>query len=274
MDQSAESRFGELRENMKRVEDRVRAACQRAGRERSELLLLPVSKKKPLSDILLLYRLGFHAFGENYVQELCDKFDLVHEAARRETEAGEEKERCRELLSALPSDARPVFHMIGHLQKNKVKYLTARVPLIHSVDSLALAEKISVEAGKQGREMEILLEVNAAGEESKFGFSRAELSEKAGKIGELPHLRLTGLMTSAPYTEEPEENRRYFREMREMLLRLKEEYSGFPLKELSMGMSGDYETAIEEGATIVRIGTAIFGERDYTKQGQTSGQHR
>ena len=188
---------------------------------------------------------GQRAFGENYVQELTEKT----------SELG---------YSLTGEDGLPVWHMIGHLQRNKVKYIIDKAALIHAVDSLHLAEQIEKEAAKHDLRANVLLEVNVAGEDTKWGFSPEGTEEAAREIGSLPHVAVCGLMTSAPYTLDPESNRMHFRNLKALSDRLSQEgiYEGRkPV--LSMGMSGDYEVAVEEGATIVRVGTSIFGERDY-----------
>ena len=160
-------------------------------------------------------------------------------------------------------DCPPRFHMIGTLQKNKVKYLPGKVVLIHSVDSLPLSLEIEKEYAKKETTAKILLEVNVAKEESKSGFSLEELEAVVTELAKLPHVLVCGLMTVAPFTEDAEENRPVFRALREALLSLQKKFPALPLTELSMGMSGDYEVAVEEGATIVRVGSFIFGERGY-----------
>ncbi|MBQ9211516.1 MAG: YggS family pyridoxal phosphate-dependent enzyme [Clostridia bacterium] len=242
-----------IAENLSAIQSRIGAACQRAGRSPQEVRLIAVSKTKPFSAVQAAQAVGMVDFGENYVQELTEK---IH------------------AWQALPPQAQqPVrWHMIGHLQKNKVKYLIGNVALIHSVDSLPLAECIEKEAAKQDALLNILLEINAAAEESKWGFSLAEAMDAARAVASLPHLRLQGLMTSAPFTEDPESNRPYFRSMKELsremhslgLFSFGSEPFPFPI--LSMGMSGDFEVAIEEGATMVRVGTSIFGARDYSSK--------
>lgn len=235
-----------IADNLRFVRDSIRAACERAGRSPEEVTLIAVSKTKPFTDILAAMDAGAIHFGENYVQELMKKL--------------EQEESCGKTDSIR-------WHMIGHLQKNKVKYLIGRTELIHSVDSLALAETIEKEAEKKDQVVRILLEVNIAGEESKWGFDADSVFPAAREISALPHVRALGLMTSAPYTEEPESNRGYFRDLRlcaqklaaENLLSLSD--SAFHVPVLSMGMSADYEVAVEEGATMVRVGTGIFGKR-------------
>lgn len=225
-------------DNYKRVEEKVQRACVRAGRKREEVTLIAVSKTKPLSMIEELLPLGVRDFGENKVQELTAKAE------------------------ALSKDIR--WHMIGHLQRNKVKYVVDKACMIHSVDSLRLAEEISKEAEKKGVEVPILLEVNVAGEESKFGIRPEETEELAQQIALLPNLHIQGLMTIAPYVENPENNRQIFRNLRNLSVDIeRKKFNNVTMSVLSMGMTGDYEVAIEEGATHVRVGTGIFGERDY-----------
>ena len=251
MTQAYEERPGEIAIRLERVREKIREACRRAGRNPEEVTLVAVSKTKPMAAIREAYGAGVRDFGENYVQELTGKIQDP------EGLAGEEPVR---------------WHMSGHLQKNKVKYIAGQVAMIHSVDSAALAEQIEKEAARRGWTAEILLEVNAGGEETKFGFTPEETPEAARAISAFPHLRLRGLMTSAPYTEVGETNRPYFRALRELAERLSREgliapdRNGRTQPELSMGMSCDYETAVEEGATLVRVGTDIFGARDYGKK--------
>ncbi|MEF2877445.1 MAG: YggS family pyridoxal phosphate-dependent enzyme [Blautia sp.] len=225
-------------DNYKRVEEKVQRACERAGRKREEVTLIAVSKTKPLSMIEELLPLGVRDFGENKVQELTAKAEVLSKDIR--------------------------WHMIGHLQRNKVKYVVDKACMIHSVDSLRLAEEISKEAEKKGVEVPILLEVNVAGEESKFGIRPEETEELARQIALLPNLHIQGLMTIAPYVENPENNRQIFRNLRNLSVDIeRKKFNNVTMSVLSMGMTGDYEVAIEEGATHVRVGTGIFGERDY-----------
>ncbi len=229
----------EIAANLQTVRNNIEAACKRAGRNPEEVQLCAVSKRKPVQDMRAAMQAGQLLFGENYVQELRDKYEVLQDSC--------------------------TFHMIGHLQRNKVKYLMGKVSLIHSVDSLELAEQIDKEAAKSGLVMDVLLEVNAAGEESKWGFAPEETMEAARAAGSLPHVRVRGLMTSAPYTEDPESNRVYFHTMKRLQEQLAASgYDGVLADTLSMGMTGDYAVAVEEGATLVRVGTGIFGQRDYS----------
>ena len=227
-----------ISENIQSVEERIRAACARAGRSRDEVTLICVTKTMPVEDLRQAYDAGQRSFGENRVQEINDKFPQ------------------------LPSDIQ--WHMIGHLQRNKVKYLMDKAVMIHSVDSAALAQTISKEAVKAGRIMDILLEVNAAEEESKFGLTCADVLPLIREIAPLPGIRICGLMTVAPFTDDPETNRVFFRKLRDLSVDIgRESIDNVSMHILSMGMTGDFEVAIEEGATHIRVGTAIFGKRNY-----------
>ena len=227
-----------LKEQLKEVERRIQAACDRAGRKREEVTLIAVSKTKPVSMIEETYQLGIHVYGENKVQELTEKYEI------------------------LPKDIE--WHMIGHLQTNKVKYIVGKTALIHSVDSLKLAEEISKEALKKNVEVNILIEVNVAEEESKFGVSVEETPVLVEEIAKLPGIHIQGLMTIAPYTTDPEENRPVFRTLKKLAVDIKKKnIDNVSMSVLSMGMTGDYQVAVEEGATLVRVGTGIFGERNY-----------
>ena len=230
----------ELAQNYNTVKDNIRKACEKAGRPEREVTLLAVSKTKPIDMLKDVYLAGARDFGENKVQELIDK------------------------IPQMPSDIR--WHMIGHLQRNKVKYIVGKVYLIHSVDSLRLAEEISAEAVKKQVEVNILVEVNVAQEESKFGTTVEETATLIREIAVLPGIHIRGLMTIAPFVENSEENRLYFRKLRQLAVDIgNKNIDNVSMNILSMGMTGDYEVAVEEGSTIVRVGTGIFGERDYSK---------
>ena len=227
-------------ENLNKVEEKIAAACKRAGRNREEVTLIAVSKTKPESMIEEAYSAGQRDFGENKVQEICRKKEL------------------------LPEDIR--WHMIGHLQRNKVHQVVDKACLIHSVDSLRLAETISREAEKKNIEVSVLVEVNVAQEESKFGVTAEETLALVEEAAKLPHIQICGLMTIAPFVENPEENREIFRNLKQLSVDIAaKNINNVNMSALSMGMTNDYEVAIEEGATMVRVGTGIFGERDYTK---------
>jgi hypothetical protein len=256
-----------MKDRILTIEKRIQAACDRAGRDRSEVTLIAVSKTKPISMVKEAYSYGMRHFGENKVQELIEKEKLL-------------KEEFKE----------PVFwHLIGHLQRNKVKQVIDKAVLIHSVDSIRLGQEIEAEAAKKNIVCDILIEVNIAEEETKFGVTVRELLPLMAELVKLPHLRLRGLMTIAPYVEDSEKNRKYFKKLRELFIDIKTKNIDNYLKgnndqtseegqllnelpqemltyfdTLSMGMTGDFEVAIEEGATMVRVGTGIFGERDYS----------
>ena len=227
-----------IHENLMQVRKNIEAACQKAGRNPEEVTLIAVSKTKPVPMLEEAYQAGSRDFGENKVQEIMDKYPV------------------------LPDDIR--WHMIGHLQRNKVKYIVDKVSLVHSVDSLRLAEEISRQAEKKQTELDILVEVNIAQEESKFGTSRAEAAQLVEEIAKLPCIHVKGLMTIAPFVEHPEENRKYFRQIKELSVDIeKKNIDNVSMSVLSMGMTNDYMVAVEEGATMVRVGTGIFGERNY-----------
>ncbi|MCM1214485.1 MAG: YggS family pyridoxal phosphate-dependent enzyme [Lachnospiraceae bacterium] len=229
-----------IQQNLEQVRQTIQDACKRAGRDDKEVTLISVSKTKPLSMLREAYEAGARDFGENKVQELMEK------------------------IPEMPGDVR--WHMIGHLQRNKVKYIVGKVFLIHSVDSLRLAEEISREAVKQKTEVDILLEVNVAGEESKFGAALEEAAELAVNVAKLPGIHIHGLMTIAPFVENAEDNRQYFRKLKQLSVDIAQKnIDNVNMDVLSMGMTDDYPTAVEEGATYVRVGTGIFGERDYRK---------
>lgn len=227
-----------IRENYQIVEQNICEACKRSGRERQEVTLIAVSKTKPVSMIEEAIKAGAKVFGENKVQELCEKYEV------------------------LPKNLH--WHLIGHLQRNKVKYIIDKAELIHSVDSLRLAQEISKEAVKKQLTVNILIEVNVAEEESKFGVRTGETENLIQEIAKLPNIKVQGLMTIAPYVENPEENRSVFRTLKKLAVDIKmKNIDNVHMGVLSMGMTGDYEVAIEEGATMVRVGTGIFGERNY-----------
>ena len=227
-----------IAENLQTVEKKIRQACEKAGRDRSEVTLVAVSKTKPIPDLEEAYKEGIRIFGENKVQELTDKYEQM------------------------PEDIQ--WHMIGHLQRNKVKYIVGKVALIHSVDSYRLAEEISIQAKKHNTIVPILVEVNIAHEESKFGISEEDAILLVKEISELENIRIMGLMTIAPYVENPEDNRMYFRKIKELSVDINSKnIDNVSMEIISMGMTGDYEVAIEEGATMIRVGTGIFGARNY-----------
>ncbi|MCM1044434.1 MAG: YggS family pyridoxal phosphate-dependent enzyme [Candidatus Gastranaerophilales bacterium] len=227
-----------IADNLKEVNGNINKACETAGRDAKEVTLVAVSKTKPLVMLQEAYDAGVRDFGENKVQELLDK------------------------MPHMPGDVR--WHMIGHLQRNKVKYIVGKVHLIHSVDSLKLAEEISREAQKKQVQVDILVEVNIAGEDSKFGTGMEEAVSLVEQIAKLPAVRVQGLMTVAPFVEDCEENRQYFQKMKQLAVDImRKNIDNITMNVLSMGMTGDYRVAVEEGATCVRVGTGIFGERDH-----------
>ena len=227
-----------LKDNLKKVEENIEKACERAGRKREEVTLIAVSKTKPVPMLEEIYEEGIRTFGENKVQELVEKYD------------------------EMPKDIK--WHMIGHLQRNKVKYIVDKVALIHSVDSYRLAEEINVQAKKHGVVVPILIEVNVAEEDSKFGVKLNEAMQLAEEISLLENVRIEGLMTIAPFVENAEDNRMYFRQLKQLSVDIDaKNIDNVHMKILSMGMTGDYTVAIEEGATMVRVGTGIFGARNY-----------
>ena len=230
--------MSELLDNIKDVEKNIDSSVNKSNRNREDVTLIAVSKTKPAEMIQKLYDAGYRDFGENYVQELSEK------------------------MNSLPEDIR--WHMIGHLQTNKIKYIIDKVYMIHSVDSVHLAQAIGKEALKRNLTAKILLEVNVAGEDTKFGFTSENLEENFEQIKDIEGIEVLGLMTSAPYVENAEENRQYFVKLRSLMVDLKDK--GLYNKNrffLSMGMTCDYTVAIEEGADFVRVGTAIFGARKY-----------
>ena len=225
-----------IKEQLEEVRERVNAACLRAGREPKSVTLIAVSKTKPAQAVQEAYEAGARDFGENKVQEILQK------------------------QPALPQDIR--WHMIGHLQRNKVHQVIGKAVLIHAVDSLRLAEQIEQEAAKRNLDVDVLLEINVAKEESKYGFFLEDAEEAIRQISSLPHVHIKGLMTIAPFVENPEENRGIFQKLYQFSVDINDKnIDNVTMGVLSMGMSGDFEVAIEEGATMVRVGTSIFGAR-------------
>ena len=228
-----------LKENYDMVAEKVRAACERSGRNPEEVTIIAVSKTKPLEDVVELSRHGVTDFGENKVQELCSKYEAIENPVR--------------------------WHLIGHLQTNKVKYIVDKVALINTVDSLKLAKQISKEAVKKQVTVPVLIQVNVAEEETKFGLeSTDEVMELVQETAKLPNISIQGLMTIAPFVDDPEDNRKYFRQLKQLFIDIdKKNFDNVTMKILSMGMTNDYEVAVEEGTTMVRVGTGIFGARNY-----------
>ena len=226
--------------NIENVKKNIEQACLRSGRNPKDVTLIAVSKTKPNEMLMDAYNAGMRTFGENYVQELVSKIDT------------------------LPDDIE--WHMIGHLQTNKDKYIDGKVSMIQSVDSVKLAREISKEAVKRNVTADILIEVIVALEENKFGITLENGIETVTEIAKLPGLNIRGLMTSAPYVSNPEDNRKYFRDLKQLCVDINSKnIDNIHMDVLSMGMTNDYITAVEEGATMVRVGTAIFGARNYNK---------
>lgn len=228
--------MSDIAANIAQIRERIAAACQRAGRDPETVRLIAVSKVKPAADIDAAFTSGQQLFGESYVQEFRDKSPEVQSPVE--------------------------WHYIGSLQTNKVKYLRGKVAMIHSVDRLSLAEEISRQWQKIDSDCKILLQVNIGEEDQKSGSAPAELEQLVRSVATLPYLQICGLMCLPPYCADAEEVRPYFSRMRELAQQIEHlQIPGVSMQELSMGMSGDFEVAVEEGATLVRVGTAIFGER-------------
>lgn len=233
-----------IKDNILEVEKNILAACKRSNRSREEITLIAVSKTKPIEFIEEAIKAGIYDFGENKVQELCEKSNYIK-------------------TNDIKTPVR--FHMIGHLQRNKVKDIITKTVLIHSVDSLRLAEQIQLEAQKKEIVCNILIEVNIAKEESKFGVSPQQTEQLIRDIAKFGNIRILGLMTVAPIVKNAEESRTYFKQMKQLYVDIaNKNIDNVTMAILSMGMTNDYEVAIEEGATHVRIGTGIFGQRNYT----------
>lgn len=230
-----------LKENLQSVEKTIQAACDKSSRTRSDVTLIAVSKTKPVEMLQEIYAAGVRDFGENKVQEICEKYDK------------------------LPNDIR--WHMIGHLQRNKVKYIIDKVCMIHSVDSYRLAEEINIQAKKHQLVMPVLLEINIAKEQTKFGVTKEDAILLAEEMAHLTNLKVEGLMAVAPYVENAEDNRKYFQEIRQLAVDIQHKnIDNIDMHVLSIGMTGDYAVAIEEGASMVRVGTGIFGSRNYGRK--------
>ena len=225
-------------DNLKVIRERIAAAALKAGRNPLSVRLVAVSKTQPSHLVDEAVRAGQRLFGENYVQELRSKAPQVEGPVE--------------------------WHFIGHLQSNKVKQVAGLVKLIHSVDRLSLAEEIDRQWGGLGKTCDVLVQVNITGEASKSGTTAMEAADLVRAIARLPHLRVQGLMTMPPFFDDPERARPCFRELQRLArLIAGQGIPGVAMDELSMGMSGDFQVAIEEGATLVRVGSAIFGERHY-----------
>ena len=227
-----------ITENLSMVENKIAAACKRAGRERDEVKLIAVSKTQPVEAIREAIEYGINSFGENRVQELREKMEIIKDSID--------------------------WHLIGHLQTNKVKYVVGKVSLIHSLENIRLAEAIDKEAKKHNIIVDVLVEVNIAKEDTKFGVKPEEVESFIREVSKFKNINIRGLMTVAPYTDISEENRKYFKQLKKIMVDLNSKnIHNVNMNVLSMGMTGDYEIAIEEGATLVRVGTGIFGSRNY-----------
>lgn len=229
-----------IQTQLKKVREEIVQAANKVNRNPDEITLIAVSKTYPVSAIQEAMAEGCSDFGENHVQELCQKVEAINEPIK--------------------------WHLIGHLQTNKVKYIVGKTELIHSLDRLKLAEEIEKQSAKQEIVTKVLIEVNVANEPSKHGFKMEEVLPALEQISHMKHIKVEGLMTVAPFVENPEENRTIFRKLYELSVDIqKQKFDNISTNILSMGMSNDYKIAIEEGATMVRVGTAIFGNRDYSK---------
>ncbi len=232
--------YSYILKNIDDIKKNIDAAAKRAGRNPEDILLLAVSKTVDVPRIKAAVDCGLTSLGENRVQEIMEKYEPMGENIK--------------------------WHLIGHLQTNKVKYIIDKVELIHSVESIKLAEEIDKQAKKHNVVADILVEINMADEESKFGIKPTDAESFITEISKFDNIRVRGLMTVAPNVEKGEENRVYFRNMKQLLVDINaKNINNINMDILSMGMTGDYETAVEEGATIVRVGTGIFGKRDYSK---------
>lgn len=231
---------GELAKNYTAIQQLLSEAAVRAGRAPDSVRLIAVTKTHPVATVEAALQVGMTRLGENYVQELREKLDY---------------------FATVPPARQPEWHFIGHLQKNKVRSIAADITMIHSVDSPGLAREIDKQARKHDRIIEVLLQVNTSGEESKFGCSPNEVMALAQQVVTLPNVQVRGLMTIAAFADDPEVTRPMFRLLRTLRDELQNRFPDVSFHELSMGMTNDFETAIEEGATLIRIGTALFGSR-------------
>ncbi len=230
-----------IKDNLDNIYSRIKVAAEKSGRKAEDIRLIAVTKTVDVQRIKNVYDYGILDMGENRVQELVEKYDKLDKSCK--------------------------WHLIGHLQTNKVKYIIDKVDMIHSVDSLQLAREINTRAAKLGKKMDILLQVNVSGEESKFGINPNQVHEFVKIISELGNISLKGMMTIAPYAQNVEFIRPIFKKLYNIYIDIKhEKLDNVSMDYLSMGMSNDFEVAIEEGSNIVRIGTGIFGKRDYTQK--------
>ncbi len=231
----------EIKNNLDNIMLRAKVAAEKSGRSLEDIKIIAVTKTVDVERINNVYEYGLRDMGENRVQELMEKYDR------------------------LPSDVK--WHIIGHLQTNKVKYIVDKVQMVHSVDSLELAKEINSRAAKHQRKVDILLQVNVSGEETKFGINPENVDEYISVLSRMENIALKGLMTIAPYAQDPQDVRPVFKNLYNIYIDIKSKrYDNVSMDYLSMGMSNDFEVAIEEGANVVRIGTSIFGKRDYTQK--------
>lgn len=227
-----------INHSIEEVKQEIKKAAEKSGRNLEDIKLIAVTKTRSIEEMKEAQEAGLVDFGENRVQELEGKYDQFDDQIN--------------------------WHLIGHLQRNKVRFIVDKVKLIHSVDSLRLAREINKEAKKRDLVANILVQVNVAQEESKFGLKVEEVQPLLEKIGTFDHIKVQGLMAMAPYTENPEENRQYFRQLKKISVDINsQQIDNIHINELSMGMTNDYAVAIEEGATMVRVGTGLFGDRNY-----------
>lgn len=230
-----------MKENIDYVFNVIKQACEKTNRDVKDVFLLPVSKTKPISSIEEAITNGFNTFGENKVQEILQKYEYFNGKIK--------------------------FHMIGHLQTNKVKYIIDKVELIHSLDSIALLDKLQQQAEKKDLIINCLIEVNISKEETKYGICREDIYNFLTEVKKRKNVKVQGLMTIAPYFDDAEKTRIYFKKMKQLFDEIsKQKYDNIEMKILSMGMSNDFRIAVEEGANLIRVGTLIFGERNYSKK--------
>ncbi len=235
-----------INHSIDKIKEEIKLAALKSGRDLEDIMLIAVTKTRTCKEMKQAQELGLVNFGENKVQELGIKYDQFDETIN--------------------------WHLIGHLQRNKVKHIVDKVKLIHSVDSLRLAKAINKEAAKKNIVANILVQVNVANEDSKFGLNVKEVVPFLKEIALFENIKVQGLMTMAPYTEEPEESRQYFRELKNLSVDInRQKIDNIYIKDLSMGMTNDYTIAIEEGSTMIRVGTGIFGNRDYSTNKEVLG---
>lgn len=239
MTAKSSSNYDYIAANIEKVRKRINEAAQKAGRDRREITLMAVTKTMPVEAIAAAFDCGVTLFGENRVQELLEKLPQLDMTGRS-------------------------AHLIGHLQTNKVKYIIDKVDMIESLDSLHLAKEIDIQAKKAGKIMDVLIEVNIGKEESKSGVAPEELFDFVDELSQFDNINIRGLMAIPPFNEDKEKTRPYFKQIRKLFIDIAAKKSdNMNMNILSMGMSSDFDVAIEEGSTIVRVGTAIFGKRNY-----------